>query len=46
MPITLRVTAGPFKGKEFTFASHDTFLVGRSKQTHLRLPSMLLVHCR
>ncbi len=38
MRIILRVTAGPFKGKQFTFAGHDTFLVGRSKHTHLRLP--------
>jgi serine/threonine-protein kinase len=39
MRITFRVTAGIFKGKEFSFSGHDTFLVGRSKHTHLRLPT-------
>src|SRR5689334_9160036 len=38
MRIKLRVTAGIFAGQEFSFTGHDTFLVGRSKHTHLRLP--------
>jgi pSer/pThr/pTyr-binding forkhead associated (FHA) protein len=36
--ITLRVTPGPHAGQTFTFAQHDTFLVGRSKQAHFCLP--------
>lgn len=38
MRISLTVTAGPHKGKVFTFVGHDTFLVGRSKRAHFRLP--------
>ncbi len=38
MRITLTVVAGPHKGLEFTFARHDTFLVGRSKHAHFQLP--------
>ena len=38
MRLTLLVTTGPHKGRTFTFARHDTFLVGRSKQAHFRLP--------
>jgi eukaryotic-like serine/threonine-protein kinase len=38
MQIKLTVTAGPHKGKEFSFEGHDTFLVGRSKDAHFRLP--------
>src|SRR5713101_3310446 len=37
MKITLRVIAGPHKGREFVFGGHDTFLVGRSKRAHFRL---------
>jgi serine/threonine-protein kinase len=37
MQITLTVTAGPHKGRVFTFGGHDTFLVGRSKRVHFRL---------
>ena len=36
--ITLCVTEGPHVGKAFTFAQHDTFLVGRSKKAHFCLP--------
>jgi pSer/pThr/pTyr-binding forkhead associated (FHA) protein len=36
--ITLRVTEGPHAGQTFSFAQHDTFLVGRSKQAHFCLP--------
>jgi pSer/pThr/pTyr-binding forkhead associated (FHA) protein len=38
MRITLTVTAGPNKGREFSFVGHDTFLVGRSQRAHFRLP--------
>jgi serine/threonine-protein kinase len=37
MKITLTVTAGPHKGRIFTFTGHDRFLVGRSKKAHFRL---------
>src|SRR5690348_12578365 len=37
MRITLTVTAGPHEGREFSFAGHDTFIVGRSKRAHFRL---------
>jgi serine/threonine-protein kinase len=39
MQVMLTVTAGPHKGRVFTFAGHDTFLVGRSKRTHFQLPT-------
>ena len=39
MRITLQVTDGPHKGRAFTFQGHDTFLVGRSRRAHLRLPA-------
>lgn len=38
MQITFTVTEGPLKDRIFTFAGHDTFLVGRSKHAHFRLP--------
>ncbi len=38
MRITLTVTAGPHEGRTFSFAGHDTFLVGRSQRAHFRLP--------
>jgi len=37
MKMTLRVIAGPHKGRKFAFDGHDTFLVGRSKRAHFRL---------
>jgi serine/threonine-protein kinase len=37
MRITLTVIDGPYKGQLFTFAGHETFLVGRSKKAHFRL---------
>ncbi len=37
MDITLTITAGPGKGKRFSFSAHDTFIVGRSKHCHFRL---------
>ena len=36
--ITLKVFAGPHAGQVFSFDQHDTFLVGRSTQTHFCLP--------
>ena len=39
MRITLTVTAGPHKGKVFSFVGHDTFVVGRSNQAHFQLPT-------
>ncbi|HVS39420.1 MAG TPA: FHA domain-containing serine/threonine-protein kinase [Gemmataceae bacterium] len=39
MRITLTVTEGPHQGQVFTFDGHDTFLVGRSKRAHFRLPT-------
>jgi eukaryotic-like serine/threonine-protein kinase len=38
MRVTLRVLAGPYTGREFTFDQHDTFLIGRADIAHLYLP--------
>jgi len=38
MRITLAVTEGPHQGQKFSFSAHDTFLVGRSRRAHFRLP--------
>jgi serine/threonine-protein kinase len=38
MRIILTVTAGPHEGRTFHFDGHDTFIVGRSKRAHFRLP--------
>ena len=38
MQVNLKVTAGPYKGRIFSFAQHDSFLVGRSPDAHLYLP--------
>jgi eukaryotic-like serine/threonine-protein kinase len=38
MRVTLRVLAGPYMGREFTFNQHDTFLIGRADTAHLYLP--------
>ena len=38
MRVTLKVLAGPYRGREFTFDQHDTFLIGRSDSAHLYLP--------
>ena len=38
MRVTLRVLAGPYKGREFAFDQHDTFLIGRDASAHLYLP--------
>src|SRR5262249_3712460 len=36
--VRLTVIAGPHTGKTFVFDRHDTFIVGRGKQAHFRLP--------
>src|SRR6185369_4346833 len=38
MRVTLTVIGGPHTGQAFSFSGHDTFLVGRSKRAHFRLP--------
>ena len=38
MLVNLRVTAGPYKDRIFTFTQHDSFLIGRSPEAHLCLP--------
>jgi serine/threonine-protein kinase len=38
MQVNLKVTAGPYNGRIFSFAQHDTFLIGRSPEAHLCLP--------
>src|ERR1700722_7867889 len=38
MSVRLTVTAGPHSGRTFAFTGHDTFVVGRSKKAHFRLP--------
>lgn len=37
MIVKLVVISGPHSGKEFAFEEHDTFLVGRAREAHLRL---------
>lgn len=36
--VQLHVTEGAAKGKAFTFAAHDTFLLGRHPDCHVHLP--------
>ncbi len=38
MLVTLRVTEGPHREQVFAFREHGTFIVGRSKDAHFRLP--------
>jgi pSer/pThr/pTyr-binding forkhead associated (FHA) protein len=38
MQVNLKVTAGPYKGRIFSFTQHDTFLIGRNPDAHLCLP--------
>jgi serine/threonine-protein kinase len=38
MQVNLRVIAGPYKGRIFTFTQHDSFLIGRNPEAHLCLP--------
>jgi serine/threonine-protein kinase len=35
--VTFTVMAGPNKGQTYSFAGHDTFLVGRSKHAHFHI---------
>lgn len=39
MQVNLKVTAGPYKGRIFSFTQHDSFLIGRSPEAHLCLPN-------
>jgi pSer/pThr/pTyr-binding forkhead associated (FHA) protein len=41
--IHLRITEGSAKSKTFTFAAHDTFLLGRHPECHVTLPEDLSV---
>ncbi len=38
MQVNLKVIAGPYKGRIFSFTQHDSFLIGRSSDAHLYLP--------
>ncbi len=38
MQVDLRVLAGPYKGRVFSFTQADTFLIGRTIDSHLYLP--------
>src|SRR5918993_3953070 len=38
MQVDLRVLAGPYKGRVFSFTQADTFLIGRTVDSHLYLP--------
>lgn len=38
MQVNLKVIAGPYKGRIFSFTQHDSFLIGRSREAHLHLP--------
>src|SRR6266496_3770745 len=38
MQVNLKVLAGPYKGRTFAFNQPDTFLIGRTKDSHLCLP--------
>src|SRR6266496_3660843 len=38
MQVNLKVLAGPYKGRIFTFNQHDSFLIGRTGDAHLCLP--------
>lgn len=37
MQVKLKVIAGPYKDRIFTFTQHDTFLIGRNPEAHLCL---------
>jgi hypothetical protein len=39
MQVNLKVTAGPYKGRIFSFTQHDSFLIGRNPEAHLCLPN-------
>ena len=38
MSVQLKVIGGPHLGKSYEFLEHDSFIVGRGKQAHFRLP--------
>ncbi|HEV7699447.1 MAG TPA: FHA domain-containing serine/threonine-protein kinase [Pyrinomonadaceae bacterium] len=38
MRVSLNVVAGPQMGRTFTFDQHDTFMIGRSEDSHFCLP--------
>jgi serine/threonine-protein kinase len=38
MQVNLKVIAGPYHGRIFSFTQHDSFLIGRSPDAHLYLP--------
>lgn len=38
MRVTLNVVAGPQTGRTFAFDQHDTFMIGRSEDSHFCLP--------
>ena len=38
MQVNLRVLAGPYQGQVFNFTQADTFLIGRTTDSHLYLP--------
>jgi serine/threonine-protein kinase len=38
MEVELVVVEGPHQGRTFTFREHDSFIVGRGKEAHFRLP--------
>ena len=38
MQVNLKVLAGPYKGRIFNFTQPDTFLIGRTEDSHLCLP--------
>ena len=38
MRVSLNVVAGPQVGRTFTFDQHDTFMIGRSDDSHFCLP--------
>jgi serine/threonine protein kinase len=38
MKVILTVTDGPHHGRSYEFEEHDTFIVGRAKDAHFRLP--------
>ena len=37
MQVDLKVTAGPYRGRIFSFTQHDSFLIGRNPEAHLCL---------
>lgn len=38
MSVQLKVIGGPHQGKQFEFANHDSFIVGRGRKAHFQLP--------